>query len=119
MPRTSPCTIRGNVGREPVLKFTPKKSPVLNLDIALYAGKNAGGEQLTSWVHVTIWGALAELASKSLKKGQKVEVGGYLHPVRIYQTQGQEYGASLEMTGFSVGRLAEELQFEELGEGVS
>lgn len=114
-----PCTIIGNVGGLPELRFTPNGVPVVNFSLALYAGKDQEtSKEITTWVRVTAWKDLAEAVNKKVGKGDKIQVEGYLQPVRLYEKKDKNTGkvvkddkghplvdGSLELTAFSVKAL--------------
>lgn len=73
------CQFIGNLGRDPEVKSTQSGDKVANLTIACTdKWKSADGErkERTTWVPVVIWGALAGIAEKYLRKGSKVFIQG-------------------------------------------
>ena len=100
-----PCTIAGNVGRDPEMRYTPSGSAVTDFSLALYGGKSEDGEAITTWVRVTCWKDLAEAVNHKVAKGDKIQCEGYLQPPRLYETKSGETKASLELTAFSVMAL--------------
>jgi single stranded DNA-binding protein len=114
-----PCTIVGNVGGQPELRYTPSGTPVLNFSLALYAGKEQEtSKEVVTWVRVTAWKDLAETVNKKVSKGDKLQVEGYLQPARLYEKKDKTTGkvmkdekghpildAAYEMTAFSVTAL--------------
>lgn len=70
----------GNLGKDPELK-TFDKSKKASFSVATTDQyKNAKGEMVkdTQWHNVVIWGKLADVAGKYLKKGSQVAVEGKL-----------------------------------------
>lgn len=70
----------GNLGKDPEVK-TFDKSKKASFTIATTDSyKNAKGEKVedTQWHNIVIWGPLAEVAEKYLKKGMEVCVEGKL-----------------------------------------
>ncbi len=70
----------GRLGRDPEVK-TFEKSKKASFTLATTdAYKNQKGEKIedTQWHNVVIWGKLADVAGKYLKKGQEVCVEGKL-----------------------------------------
>lgn len=71
--------IRGNLGRDPEMSYTPSGQAYTKLSVAVWAGK-----QKTMWITVSVWGDLAEACAAQLLwegKGEKspyVQVKGYL-----------------------------------------
>lgn len=110
-----PAILTGNLGGNPELRFTPNGAPVANFSLALYAGKNQENEVQTTWVRITCWNNLAEVANKALEKGQRVQCAGYLQEPRLWEDSNGETHGSLEMTAFSISTLPKDIQaFEEL-----
>ncbi len=70
----------GNLGKDPEVKeFGGNKKASFSI-ATKDAYKNAKGEKIedTQWHNVVIWGRLADVASKYLKKGSEVCVEGKL-----------------------------------------
>jgi single-strand DNA-binding protein len=111
------CTLVGNLGNDPEMRFTPNGAQVTNCNLATYAGRDTEGNKLTTWVRLTFWSKLAETVNQRLSKGQKIQVQGYLHPPRVYDKHDGSSGASLEMTCFKVGIVPKELPFDNLDGG--
>lgn len=77
----------GNLGKDPEVK-TFDKSKKASFSIATTDQyKNLKGEMIkdTQWHNVVIWGKLADVAAKYLKKGSQVAVEGKLVH-RAYET---------------------------------
>ena len=69
----------GNLGRDPELKMTPSGRPLARFSVATTeTWKSPTGEkqQKTEWHNVVVWGKLAEIAEKYLRKGKQVMVEG-------------------------------------------
>ena len=70
----------GNLGKDPEVKeFGDKKKASFSI-ATTDSYKNAKGEKIedTQWHNVVIWGKLADVAGKYLKKGSEVCVEGNL-----------------------------------------
>ena len=70
----------GNLGKDPEVKeFGDKKKASFSI-ATTDSYKNAKGEKIedTQWHNVVIWGKLADVAGKYLKKGSEVCVEGSL-----------------------------------------
>ena len=105
-----PCTIVGNVGADPEMRYTPNGFAVTNFSLALYSGKSPEGNEQTTWVRVTAWKDLAELVSKKVGKGDKLQVEGYLQPARLFEGTDKETGTpemkgSIELVAFAIKAL--------------
>jgi len=85
-------TIIGNLGKDPVMKFTPNGIAVTNFSVATTArvskdktpncpdgwkeSYNGKAWELTTWWNVTAWRGLAETCNQFLAKGRTVYVEG-------------------------------------------
>ena len=70
----SNATIIGNVGKDPVLRYTPNGKEVCDISVAV--NKVRGDDKSTDWWKVTCWGKLAEVVSQHVHKGERVLVQG-------------------------------------------
>ena len=72
--------IIGNVTRDPEVKYTPKGSAVTDLGIAVNRTYKVGEERKeeVTYVDVTLWGRLAEIAGEYCRKGKPVYIEGRL-----------------------------------------
>lgn len=81
----------GRLGKDPEVKdFNEKKKASFSIATTdVY--KNQKGEKVedTQWHNVVIWGKLAGVAEKYLKKGNEVAVEGKLVH-RVYETNGEK-----------------------------
>lgn len=72
----------GNLGADPVVRYTPTGGAVANLSIAtseVWKDKNTGQPQeRTEWHRVVLFQRLGEIAGEYLKKGSKVYIEGRL-----------------------------------------
>jgi single-strand DNA-binding protein len=75
-------TIIGNLGKDPEVKSMQNGNKVCNMTVATsesWKDKSTGErKEKTEWHRVVIFGNLAEIAEKYLKKGSKVYVCGSL-----------------------------------------
>jgi single-strand DNA-binding protein len=73
-------TLIGTLGRDPELKFTPGGSPVCNFSVATneewFDKKSEQKQKKTEWHNIVVWGGLAELCNKYLKKGSGAYIEG-------------------------------------------
>jgi single-strand DNA-binding protein len=82
----------GNLGKDPEVKVFDSGTKLASFSIATNDKyKNAKGEKVedTQWHNIVIWGELAEVAGKYLKKGSEVCVEGKLVH-RSYETTAGE-----------------------------
>ena len=70
----------GNLGKDPEVKVFDKSKKASFSIATTDQYKNAKGEKVkdTQWHNVVIWGKLAEVAEKYLRKGNQVAVEGKL-----------------------------------------
>src|SRR3954462_4118635 len=71
----------GNLTRDPEVRYTPKGSAVCDLGIAVnrsYTLDNGEKREEVTFVDVTLWARLAEIAGEYLKKGRPVFIEGRL-----------------------------------------
>lgn len=81
----------GRLGRDPEVKSF-SKSKKASFSIATSDNyKNQKGEKVeeTQWHNIVIWGKLADVAEKYLKKGNEVMVEGRLVH-RVYEAEGEK-----------------------------
>jgi single-strand DNA-binding protein len=103
--------IEGNIVRDPVLKETPKGTPVCNFSIASnrFYRQDDQLEQETSFFEVESWAKLAETCGKTLAKGRGVRVVGRLKQDRWTGTDGKNYS--------KIKVVAEHVEFRPLAKG--
>ncbi len=72
----------GNLTRDPEVRYTPKGTAVAEVGLAInrFIPASDGGEKReeTTFVDVTLWSRLAEIAGEYLKKGRPVLIEGRL-----------------------------------------
>jgi single-strand DNA-binding protein len=83
--------ILGNLGQDPEVKMTQGGQQVCSISIATSESwqKEGKREERTEWHRVVLWGKLAELAGRYLKKGRRVFVEGKLQ-TRSWDQDGQK-----------------------------
>jgi len=75
------CTIIGNVGEMPSMRFTPGGSAVTTFNVAVnhkYKDKSGELKEQTNWFSVVCWNRTAELTNQYLNKGSAVFITGRL-----------------------------------------
>jgi len=95
----------GNLGRDPEVRTMQNGGKVANLSLATSESwrDKASGEkkEKTEWHRVVIFGNLAEIAEKYLKKGSKVYVSGSLQTRKWTDQSGAEkYTTEVVLQGF-------------------
>ena len=85
--------IEGNVVRDPVVKATPKGTPLCVFSIASnrFFKQEDQTTQETSFFDVETWARLAELCGENCTKGRGVRVVGRLKQDRWVGTDGKHY----------------------------
>ena len=81
----------GRLGKDPEVKqFNDKKKVAFSI-ATTDSYKNQKGEKVedTQWHNVVMWGKLAGIAEKYLKKGNEVAIEGKLVH-RVYETNGEK-----------------------------
>lgn len=81
----------GRLGKDPEVKtFTNSKRATFSI-ATTDSYRNQKGEKVedTQWHNIVIWGKLADVAAKYLKKGEEVCVEGKLVH-RVYETNGEK-----------------------------
>lgn len=99
----------GNLGRDAEVRHLDSSQTVASFSIAVSESyKNKQGERVdsTEWINIVLWGKLAEIAEKYLKKGSKVYIEGKLK-TRTWEKDGvtkyitEVVGNNLTMLGGS------------------
>lgn len=83
----------GRLGADPEVRYFPSGSGVANLRIATtdgYKDKDGQYVEQTEWHSVAVFGKLAEIAEKYLKKGSLVYIEGKLHTEKWQDKEGKE-----------------------------
>lgn len=71
----------GNLGKDPEIRHTAENRSVANFTLATtrrYTDRNKNKVESTEWHNIVVWGKLAEIAEKYLKKGKQIYVEGRL-----------------------------------------
>lgn len=71
----------GNLGGDPVMRYTPNGTPVTNFNVATnerWVDQSGETQARTTWWRVTVWGKQAEICNEYLSKGRQVLVEGTL-----------------------------------------
>lgn len=84
--------LMGNLTRDIELRFTPQKTPVAEVGLAVNERrKSASGDWIdeTMFVDLVFWGKTAEIASEHLGKGSPIFIEGRLK-LDSWETDGQK-----------------------------
>lgn len=103
------ATLLGNVGRDPEIRTLNNGDKVANLSLATsetWKDKNSGERQeRTEWHRVTLWGNLAEIVEKYVRKGSRVYIEGQIETRKWTDQSGNDkYSTEIVARGFN-GRL--------------
>lgn len=86
------CDFIGNVGKIET-RYLTSGDAVVNLSLACnehYKDKNGEKHEKTEWVNVTIYGKLAEIASKYVEKGKQIYISGRMSTRKWQDKSGQD-----------------------------
>lgn len=110
-------TIVGNLGRDPVLRYTPQGTAVCDFSVATTERRGgAGGEEITTWFKVTVWNKQAEVVNQYLSKGRQVYVEGRLRLEEYQDREGQKR-TQLAVTATDIQFLSSRGSEEGMGAG--
>jgi single-strand DNA-binding protein len=69
----------GNVGKHPVVRYSPSGTPVANFSLATnerFKDRNDQWQERTEWHSIVAWKRLAEIVGEYVAKGSKVYIEG-------------------------------------------
>jgi single-strand DNA-binding protein len=92
----------GNLTRDPEIRYTPKGSAVADIGLAMNRSYTLeGGERReeTTYVDITLWARLAELAGQYLTKGRQVYIEGRLQMDTWQDKQTGQNRSKLKVVG--------------------
>lgn len=98
--------IAGNIGADPVTRFTPSGQKVTSFNVATNMRK--GENSVTIWYRITVWGDRFDKMMPYLKKGSSIIVIGELQEPKIWTDKEGRPQVSLDVT-------AEILRFSPFG----
>lgn len=87
----------GNLGKDPEMRYVQNDTPLARLRMAI-SEVDAHGATSTTWVDVTLWRGLAEVAHRYARKGSTVLVEGKLVEKKWQSPQGEKR-SRLEVEG--------------------
>lgn len=94
----------GNLGRDPEVRTMQSGDKVANLNIATserWRDREGNNQEKTEWHRVVIFGKVAEIAERYLKKGSKVLIEGQLQTRKWTDQSGQDrYTTEVVVRGF-------------------
>lgn len=86
MPYYAQATVLGHLGKDVETKHMPTGKALHTFSVAV--SESRGGEKVTSWFTVNVWGDLIQWKLDELKKGALVMVAGRLS-VRQWENDGK------------------------------
>lgn len=104
-------TIIGNLGKDPEVRQTGEGKPVANITVATnerWKDRDGNPQERTEWHRLVLFGGLADVAQKYLKKGDTAYFEGRLQTRKWTDNQGQDkytteivvdQGGSMQMLG--------------------
>lgn len=99
------CAFIGNLGRDPEVRTLTDGKKVANLSIGVserWKSKDGEKKERTEWVRAVLWGPLAEIAEKYLKKGSKVYICGSMQTRKWTDKDGADkYTTEIVLQGFN------------------
>ena len=98
-------TLIGNLGGDPVMKYTPSRVAVADFSLAVnrsWTGQDGQQQTKTIWFKVSCWNKLAETVTQYLTKGRLVLVVGEIEEARAFTDRDSNLRASLEVKANSV-----------------
>ena len=71
----------GRLGQDPEVKTLDKGNKIAKFSLATsesYTGKDGNKQEQTQWHNIVVWGNLAVICEKYLKKGKEIAIDGRL-----------------------------------------
>ena len=90
----------GNVGDDPDVRTTPSGTPVAKMSLATsrqWTNKDGSKQEKTEWHRLTVWGKLADVVERYVKKGDRLYVEG-----RIEYSESESDGQKKYWTNVNV-----------------
>lgn len=115
-------TLIGNLGKDPEIRYSKDNQPIANLTIATsekWKDQSGQYQERTEWHRVVVFGNLADVVSKYLKKGSTVYFEGKLQTRKWQDKDGQDRyttevvvdrGGQMVMLGKASSQTSEEGQ---------
>jgi single-strand DNA-binding protein len=114
------CILIGNLGKDPESKNLESGNTVTTFSLATsesYKDKQGNKVDQTEWHNIVLWGKLAEIASKYLKKGSSIYLEGKIRTRSWDDKDGNKkytteiIGESFTMLGKKEGEKTDDLPF--------
>ena len=97
------CEFIGNVSKAPDIRTMDNGGKVANLSLATTEKWTKDGEkhEKTEWIRIVIFGKLAEIVEKWVKKGAKLYISGKMQTRKWTDKEGVEkYSTEIVLSGF-------------------
>jgi single-strand DNA-binding protein len=99
------ASLLGRLGQDPEIRTTQSGDKVANFSLATgeqWKDKNTGEKrERTEWHRVVIWGPLAGVAEKHLRKGARVHIEGAIRTRKWQDQSGQDrWSTEIVLSGF-------------------
>lgn len=95
----------GRLGQDPEIRYMDSGDPVANLSLATgesWKNKQGKKQEKTEWHRIVIFGKLAEIAGKYLRKGSQVYIEGKLQTRKWQDSDGNDrYTTEIAINGFN------------------
>lgn len=98
------CTFIGHLGGDPEVRYTASGKAVANASLAVTEKWTAQGEkkESTTWIRLTMWDKLAEIAGQYLKKGKPLYVQG---AIKIEEYEGRDGAGTRQSISLTVTQM--------------
>lgn len=119
MPNLNKCQLMGNITRDIELRHTPAGTAVADLGLAINRNrKDDNGEKIeeTTFVDVTLWGRVAEVAHQYAGKGKPIFVEGRLQLDTWEDKNSGEKRSKLKIVGENIQLLGSKQAAAEEGQ---
>lgn len=96
------ATILGHLGKDPEIRTMNSGDKVANFSIATSERWTKNGEKVekTHWHNIVVWGKLAEIVERYVKKGSKILIEGAIE-TREWEKDGvKRYSTEIILRGF-------------------
>jgi len=94
----------GNLGRDPDIRFSSKGEAIANLALATsesWKDKEGNKQERTEWHRVSVFGKLADVCQKYLRKGSKIFVEGKLQTRKWDKNGVDQYTTEVVLSGWN------------------
>ena len=108
----------GNLTRDPELKYTNEGTAIAEMGIAVnkrWKDSSGAENNITDFFNVTAWNNLAENCTCSLKKGDRVLIGGHLNLRTWENREGKKFNI-VNITADVIGISLEFIKLDQINE---